>query len=106
MLAPWVVEEMKTANLSDKRPDKRLCEVVSHLSARPTASIPAACGGFAEMAATYRLFENKRVCLDNVLQPHIDATRIRIAAQPVVIVAQDTSELDLTRPQQQVRGAG
>jgi len=58
------------------------------------------------MVATYRLFENDKVRLENVLQPHIDATRIRIAAQPVVILAQDTSELDLTRPQQQVRGAG
>jgi hypothetical protein len=106
MLAPWVVEEMKTANLSDRRLNKRLCEVVAHLAARPTASIPAACGGFAEMVATYRLFENDKVCFQNVLQPHIDATRIRLAAQPVVIVAQDTSEMNLTRPQQQVRGAG
>jgi Transposase DNA-binding/Transposase Tn5 dimerisation domain/Transposase DDE domain len=106
MIAAWVVEEMKAANLSDKRLDRRLCEVLSDLSARPTASIPAACGGFAEMVAAYRLFENEKVRLENVLQPHIEATRIRVAARPVVIATQDTSELNLTRPQQQVRGAG
>ena len=106
MLASWVAEEMKTANLSDKRLNKRLGEVVSCLTARPTASIPAACGGFAEMVATYRLFENEKVRFDNVLQPHVDATRLRIASQSVVIVTQDTTELNLTRPHQQVRGAG
>ena len=32
MLAPWVVEEMRTANLSDKRLNNRLCAVVSCFS--------------------------------------------------------------------------
>jgi hypothetical protein len=107
MMAPcWVVEEMQTADLKDKRLDDRLNEVVAQLAAHPTASIPAACGGYAEMAAAYRWFDNKKVCFENVLQPHIDATRRRVAAQPLVIAAQDTTELDLTRPQQQVAGVG
>jgi hypothetical protein len=106
MLAPWAMEEMKTANLPDKRLNERLVAVLSQLSAQPTASIPAACGGYAEMAAAYRLFENERLCFKDVLQPHVDATRRRVAEQPLVILAQDTTELDLTRPQQQVAGAG
>jgi hypothetical protein len=106
MLAPWAVEEMKTADLPDKRLNERLAAVLSQLAAQPTASIPAACGGYAEMTAAYRLFENERLCFEDVLQPHIDATRLRVAEQPLVIVAHDTTELDLTRPQQQVAGAG
>ena len=58
------------------------------------------------MTAAYRFFDNEKVDCDNVLQPHIDATRIRIAAQPVVILVPDTTEIDLTRPEQQVRGVG
>lgn len=58
------------------------------------------------MTAAYRLFDNEKVCFDNVLEPHIAATRRRMAGQPVVILAQDTTEIDLTRPQQQVAGAG
>ena len=56
MLAPWVVDEMKTANLKDRRLNARLREVLSQLSAHPTANIPAACGGRAETeaAAGYR----------------------------------------------------
>lgn len=106
MPAPWVVEEMQTADLKDKRLDARLCEVLSQLAARPTASIPAACGGRAEMEAAYRLFDNDHVTFDNILQPHQESTRRRLAAQPVVILAQDTTEIDLTRPEQQVVGAG
>jgi Transposase DNA-binding/Transposase Tn5 dimerisation domain len=106
VLASWVVEEMKTAELGDKRLDKRFAELVDCLAKRPTASIPAACGGAAETAAAYRFFDNEKVTFDIVLQPHSDATRERIAHQPEVVLAQDTTEIDLTRPEQQVEGAG
>ena len=106
MLAPWVIDEMKTVDLKDKRLNSRLGEVLSQMGGRPTASIPAACGGYAETTAAYRLFDNEKVGFDNVLQPHVDATRRRIAQQPVVEMSQDTTELDLTRPEQQVAGAG
>ena len=56
MLAPWAIEEMKTAELDDKRLDARLTALLSALGERPTASIPAACGGFKEMIAAYRFF--------------------------------------------------
>jgi hypothetical protein len=106
MLAPWVMEEMKTADLKDKRLSDRLREVLSQLGGRPTYSIPAACGGHAEMTAAYRLFDNEKATFDSILQPHMDATRQRMAGQRVVVAVQDTSEVDVTRPAQQVLGAG
>jgi hypothetical protein len=106
MLAPWVKAEMKTVDLSDKRLNERLRLVLSQLAERPTASIPAACGGNAEMTAAYRLFDNEKATFENILEPHADATKHRIAAQPTVILAQDTTEIDLTRPEKPVRGAG
>jgi hypothetical protein len=106
MLAPWAVEEMKTADLNDKRLNNRLTIVLSQLGAHPTASIPAACGGWAETTAAYRFFDNEKTTFENILQPHIDCTDTRIASQKVVVVATDTTEVDVTRPQQQVHGAG
>ena len=106
MLAPWVVEEMAATDLKDDRLNDRLREVLSQLAARPTASIPAACGGRAEMEAAYRLFDNEKVSFENILEPHQEKTRARMAATEVVILAQDTTEIDLTRPDQQVKGAG
>ena len=106
MVIPWVLDEMKTVDLKDKRLNCRLQEVLSQLGAHPTASIPAACGGHAEMTAAYRLFDNEHATFEAILQPHIDATRKRIASHPVVLLVQDTSEIDLTRPDQQVAGTG
>ena len=106
MLAPWVVDELKTADLGDKRLDERFARVLDALAARPTASIPAACGGYKEMTAAYRFFDNDKATFKSVLKPHRESTLERIAAQPIVIIAQDTTEIDLTRPDQQVAGAG
>ena len=106
MLAPWVVNEMKEAELSDKRLNDRLMLILDQLAGKPTASIPAACGGYAEMMAAYRFFDNGKVEFENILHPHIEATTRRMAEHPVVILAQDTTEMDLTRPEQQVVGAG
>jgi hypothetical protein len=100
------MDEVKTANLSDKRLNRRFAEVLSQLAARPTASIPAACGGRAEVVAAYRFCANEKTSFEAVLQPHLDATRERMAAQPVVILPQDTTEIDVTRPEQEVAGAG
>lgn len=106
MLAPWALEEMATADLKDKRLNARLAQIVSDLGERPTASIPAACGGHTETIAAYRFFDNDKATYEAILQPHYEATRQRLAAHQVVLMVQDTSELDVTRPQQQVVGAG
>ena len=41
-----------------------------------------------------------------VLEPHYDRTKQRIAENPVALLVQDTTELDLTRPEKQVVGSG
>jgi hypothetical protein len=106
MLAPWAQEEMATVDLGDERLDARAALVLSALGQRPNLSIPAACGGRAEMTAAYRFFDNDQVTFDRVLQPHAACTRQRMAAQAVVLLVQDTTEVDLTRPEQEVEGAG
>jgi hypothetical protein len=106
MLATWVIEEMKDVNLEDKRLNDRLAVIVDQLGGHPTASIPAACGGYAEMMAAYRFFDNEKTGFENILRPHIETSWNRMGQQPVVILAQDTTEIDFTRPEQQVVGAG
>lgn len=106
MLAPWAMEEMKTAELEDKRLNARLGMLLSAFGERPTASIPAACGGFKEMTAAYRFFDNEKVTCEKILAPHAERTRERMAQEEVVLLVQDTSELDFSRPEKQVIGAG
>ena len=64
MIAPWVIEETESVNLDDQRLNKRMLKIIDALAQHPTASIPAACGGFAEMTAAYRFFDNDSVSFD------------------------------------------
>jgi len=84
MASQWVMDEMQTADLRDKRLEGRLVKLLDTLSAASTASIPAACHDLAEMVAAYRFFDNDKVGLEEVLAPHIDATYERIGHQKVV----------------------
>lgn len=106
MADTWVMEEMRAVDLKDARTEARLREVLTQLGQRPTASIPVACGGHAEMIGAYRLFDNPKATFERIMAPHAQSTRVRIAAQPTVLLVQDTTEINLTRPKQQVQGAG
>jgi hypothetical protein len=106
MIAPWAKEEVGVVDLGDERLDVRLELLLSALGNRPNLSIPAACGGRAEMEAAYRFFDNDKVTFDKVLQPHIARTLQRLGEHGVVLLVQDTTEIDLSRPQQEVAGAG
>jgi Transposase DNA-binding len=106
MNAPWAKEEVEEADLGDERLYARLERLLGALGNRPNLSIPAACGGRAEMVGAYRFFNNDKVTFDNVLQPHVARTWQRVAQQKVALLVQDTSEIDLTRPEQEVAGVG
>jgi hypothetical protein len=106
MIAPWAQEEAATVNFGDERLDRRAVALLSALGQRPNLSLPAACGGRAEMEAAYRFFDNGKVTFTKVLQPHIARTLGRLAEQTLALLVQDTSEIDLTRPEQDVVGAG
>lgn len=106
MNAPWAEDEVAEADFGDQRLDDRLVTLLASLGSRPNLSIPAACGGRAELKAAYRFFDNDKVTFAKVIEPHIARTKERMAEQKVVLLVQDTTEADLTRPEQEVAGAG
>ena len=99
-------EEVAGAEFGDKRLDDRLEVIVKELGNNPNLSIPAATTSRAEMEAAYRFCDNVKVTPEKILEPHFQATRKRISSVDFAILAQDTTILDLTRPSQQVEGAG
>ncbi len=103
---PWIDEELATVDLGDERLDKRMAKLLERLAGHPTASIPAACHGWAETQAAYRFFDHDAVTAAAVLQPHRDATLRRIAQHPVVLLPQDTTELDFTTKKDKIQGLG
>lgn len=100
----WIKDELESVKLGDKRLDERYAKVLDQLSSKPSQSIPAACGGWADINAAYRFFSNEKVTPEKVLAPHHDATVKRCAEHPVVLIAQDTTELEVTRPNEKVGG--
>ena len=99
-------ESFGSAQFGDLRLTKRLVKIVERLSTRPNMSIPAATDGRAEMEAAYRFFDNSKATPEAIMAPHVSATRERIRQTEVNLLVQDTTEVDITRPEQQVLGAG
>lgn len=106
MTARWAVEEMAGADFGDTRLDERAVVILSELGRRPNLSIPAACAGRAEMTAAYRFFDNDKVDFPTVLAPHVRRTVRRLAEQPVALLVQDTTEIELARPRRPIAGVG
>ena len=103
--AGWVHREFGGAHLGDARLDARLLGLATAFFARPQANIPQACGSAAAAKAAYRFFDNDKVTMDALLEPHHRATIARMRREPIVLVAQDTTSLCYTmRPE--MKGIG
>jgi hypothetical protein len=86
--------ELDGISLGDQRLNRRARRLLEKLGEKPTVSIPAACGGWDETRAAYRLFDHAEVSAERVLAPHIACTEARLRAHPRVLCIQDTTELD------------
>jgi hypothetical protein len=98
--------ELGTCQFGDSRLTKRAQKLADVLSQKPNISIPAALQSKADIEACYRFFDNEKVSPEKILQPHVEQTYQRVGQCELVLLVQDTTELDLTRPEQQVEGAG
>lgn len=62
----------------------------------PRESIPTATQASKETKAAYRLFDNENVTMPKIIAAHAEQTIRRIAEQRVVLILQDTTELDFS----------
>ncbi len=91
-----IADELAGIQLGDERLNKRSRKVIEALAANPEASINAAVNGWGDTQAAYRFFNNDQVTPGRILEPHRRATLERMRERPVVLVVQDTTELDFT----------
>lgn len=99
-------EEFSGCQFGDARLSRRIQRLADVLGSKPNLSLPAALQTKADIEGCYRLFNNENVTPDRILQPHMACTYQRMYSLSYVLLVQDTTEVDLTRPQQQVVGAG
>ena len=90
----WAAEEFKNIDLGDKRLNKRTALLAEQMAANPMASIPQACGGWAETQAAYRFLAQDEIEWEDILAPHWQCAETRMRAHQVVLCLQDTTELD------------
>ncbi len=98
--------ELQSVQFGDTRLNDRAGEIAQRLEKSPNVSIPAAMVTKNELDRCYKFFDNVKVTQERILKPHIEASYERIAQEDFVLFVQDTTEIDLTRPEQQVKGAG
>lgn len=91
-----ISDELATINLGDVRRDEKARDLLESLAANPEASVNASLNGWKETKAGYRFMDNPAVVPEAILEAHVEATHQRIESQDVVLIAQDTTELDYT----------
>lgn len=101
----WVVEELKYADLGDKRLNTRLEKILSALSEHPEETVPQAIADPGQVQACYEFWANRHVKPEKILEAHREATIERIKERKVVLAVQDTTELEFM-PQKGRRGLG
>jgi len=92
----WVVEETKSASFGDNRLNRRYGSLLDSFSSAPNKSIPGSCKSWSETIAAYRFFNHENITSSGILNPHREATLERIKNEKIVLIPQDTTEIDFT----------
>jgi len=104
IMCDGIANELEGIDLGDERRNRRSKKVIETLAANAEASINMACATWHDTIGAYRLFNSPEVTPEKILQPHRQATLVRMREEPVVLIVQDTTELDYTKhPAEDVR---
>jgi hypothetical protein len=90
----WAQLTFGSAALGDRRRTRRLVSLAAAMVRRPDASLPAQLRSLAALKAAYRLLNQPDVTPEALLAPHLLQTRHAAAGHPVVLLLQDTTEVD------------
>lgn len=96
IMTEWYIKEINDVNFGDKRLDSRLRHLISTMSNSSEESIPQAFNSWGETLAAYRFFNNKNVTPEKILSTHYESTLERIQKESVVLIPQDTTEINFT----------
>ena len=105
MALQWIEDEFASLDLGDKRLDKRAKTITEDLASMAN-SPPDSCQNASALEAAYRFANNPKVQPKAILGAHHAASIQRARQCETVILAQDTTVIDLTKPNRQVEGAG
>jgi hypothetical protein len=98
----WAQKEMSGVQLGDERLNERVAGMLNARYERLGHSFYRSFDNAAQTKGAYRLVESERVeiTLENLLAAHQQATARRMAAEAIVLLAQDTTTISLNSLQQ------
>jgi hypothetical protein len=92
----WARRQFGSIDLGDQRRDRRVVAMAAHLVRNPSASLPTQMGSPKALKAAYRVLGEEDVSYGALMAPHWEQTR-RVASQErLVLMVQDTTEIDHT----------
>lgn len=91
-----IEQELQTANFGDERLNKRFKKMVTDFVDNPGKSVPEACKDWAATKGAYGFWNSEHVDTDNIIHPHRQSVLERIAEHPLVLLVQDTTEINYT----------
>lgn len=101
----WAREQFWGSSVPDLRLQRRLVEVAACIRDNPCGTLPQAIGDRMALKGAYRMLGNPKMTHDNILQPHVKATRARCHEPGEYLLLEDTTALSFTQ-REPVMGMG
>jgi Transposase DNA-binding/Transposase Tn5 dimerisation domain len=101
----WAECTFGQARLQDMRRTRRAVMAAAQLASDPAASLPTQTQTWKDTKAVYRLIDEPDVTFDALMQPHWQQTREWMDTLPLVLLVQDTTDLDFSH-RSQMSGLG
>src|SRR6266487_729406 len=92
----WAERTFGSAQLHDRRRTRRAVQAATNLAENPLGSLPAHMQTWKETKALYRLLDEPDVTFAALMQPHLQQTREQALSSSVVLLVQDTTDIDLS----------
>ena len=101
----WAERTFGRVQLHDMRRTRRAVQAASNLAENPLGSLPAQMQTWKETKALYRLLDEPDVTFAALMQPHFQQSREQALCSPIVLLVQDTTDIDLSH-RHKISGVG
>jgi len=101
----WAERTFGSVQLHDMRRTRRAVQAATNLAENPLGSLPAHMHTWKETKALYRWLDEPDVTFTALMQPHVQQTREQATSAPVVLLVQDTTDIDLSH-RHKISGVG
>ena len=101
----WAERTFGGVQLHDMRRTRRAVKAATNLAENPLGSLPAQMQTWKETKALYRLLDEPDVTFATLMQPHLHQTREQATGEDVVLLVQDSTDIDLSH-RRKISGVG